>query len=157
MRFSILVSTLKFSADYRFVLILLLFAFLSPAYSQISVPLTIQEAIYPGSPTNGIDRTQGPVAVGVPIPDSANISDISQLGLAGASVGQFRVLGRWPSGNIQWVLVDSQADVPAGGLNTSVSLVPGYGNFGGPNLATDNGPSISIKTGAAQFVIRKKN
>src|SRR5689334_17330910 len=110
---------------------------MSPAYGQTSIPLTIQETLYSGAPTTGINRTQGPVTVGIPLTDFGGVSSVSQLGLAGASAGQFRVLSRWPSGNIQWVLVDTQADVPAGGANTSISVVNGNGNFGGPNLATD--------------------
>jgi len=123
--------------------------------SQLNVPLTIQETIYPGARTNGISRFQDPVSVGVPLADSAAIKSVSQLGLAGASAGQFRVLGRWPDGNIQWVLVDTEADLSAGGENTSVLLTDGGGNFGGPDLAADNGASFTINTGAAQFTIRK--
>jgi hypothetical protein len=123
--------------------------------AQLSVPLTIQEALYPGAPTNGIARSHDPVTVGIPLADSAGISSISQLGLQGASVGQFRVLGRWPSGNIQWVLVDTQADLKGGGKNTAITLTKGSGNFGGANLATDKGASITVDTGVAVFTIRK--
>ena len=86
------------------------------------IPLTIQEAIYPDAPSRGIARDQGPLTVGIPLADSAAIQDISQLGLKGASAGQFRVLGRWPSGNIQWLLIDTQASLGAGiGGNLDVS------------------------------------
>ena len=126
--------------------------------AQLPVQLTVQEALYPGAPTSGIDRVQDPVTVGIPLADSAGISSTSQLGLKGASVGQFRVLGRWPSGNIQWVLVDTQADLHAGGKNTGISLTRGgTGNFGGPALATDKGPTITVNTGLAIFTIRKAN
>src|SRR5579862_19395 len=123
--------------------------------AQVQVPLTIQEALYPGAPTTGLNRTQDPVTVGIPLSDSAGINSINQQGLSGASVGQFRVLGRWPSGNLKWVLVDTQADVTAGGQNQSISVTTGTGNFGGPNLATDNGSNITVSTGVAQFTIRK--
>jgi hypothetical protein len=127
--------------------------------TSINVPLTVQEAIYPGSVT-GIARTAEPVSVGVPLPDSptAGATDISQLSLSGASVGQFRVLGRWPSGRIKWVLVDTQVNITAGQANTSVAMTSGgTGNFGGSNLATDNGATITVSTGAATFTIRKAN
>jgi hypothetical protein len=142
---------------YRFVLFLVFVLALtaSALNAQLSVPLTIQEAIYPGAPTKGIDRNQDPVTVGIPLPDSAGINNINQLGLSGASVGQFRILGRWPDGNIKWVLVDTQASLAAGVQNTSINLTTGAGNFGGPNLATDNGSNITVNTGAAQFTIRK--
>ena len=126
--------------------------------AQLPAQLTVQEALYPGASTSGIDRAQDPVTVGRPLADSAGINNISQLGLQGASVGQFRVLGRWPSGHIQWVLVDTQTDLHAGGKNTGISLTQGgTGNFGGPSLATDSGSTIIVNTGAAQFTIHKAN
>jgi len=136
----------------------LFIAFASTAAAQLPVQLTIQEALYPSAPINGIDRTQDPVTVGIPLADSAGISSVSQLSLQGASVGQFRILGRWPSGNIQWVLVDTQADLHAGGQNTGISLTRGgTGNFGGSSLASDNSSTITVNTGAAVFTIRKAN
>jgi YetA-like protein/Galactose oxidase, central domain len=123
--------------------------------SQLNVPLIIQEAIYAG--VSGIRRSEDPVTVGIPLPDSAGVNSVSQLGLNGASVGQFRVLGRWPSGNVKWILVDTQADVPAGGNNRSIALTAGSGNFGGTNLALDDGATITINTGAAKFTIKKAN
>ena len=121
----------------------------------VHVNLIVQEAVYPGIP--GVARRQEPVNVGVPIADSAGIKSTSQLGLAGASAGQFRVLGRWPSGNIEWVLVDTLADVAAGKTNTAISMTRGSGNFGGPILATEDAAYITIATGASKFVVKKKN
>ncbi len=125
----------------------------SPA--PVRVNLIIQESIYAG--TTGFSRQQEPVTVGVPIADSEGITSTAQLGLAGASAGQFRVLGRWPSGNIEWVLLDALADVSAGRASSSISLTGGSGNFGGPDLAVENTSSITISTGTATFVVRKKN
>lgn len=127
------------------------------AEAAVNVPLIVQEAIYPGS-VAGVTRAADPVSVGVPLPDDAanGITDVNQLTLTGASVAQFRVLGRWPSGRIKWVLVDTQADVAAGQKHTSMALTGGgNGNFGGPNLAVDNGATITIDTGAARFTVRK--
>ena len=124
-----------------------------------NVPLTIQEAIYPGS-VAGINRTNDPVTVGIPLPDdqTSGTTDVSQLTLTGATAGQFRVLGRWPSGRIKWVLVDTLASLSAGGKATGIALVTGgAGNFGGPDLATDNGATITVATGTATFTIRKAN
>jgi len=125
------------------------------ATPRVHASLIIQEAIYSG--IAGLARHQEPVSVGVPIADSAGITSTSQLGLVGASAGQFRVLGRWPSGNIEWVLVDTLADVAAGKTDSSILLTGGSGDFGGPNLATEDAASITISTGAATFVVRKKN
>lgn len=131
-----------------------------------SVPLTIQEALYTGS-VAGISRTADPVSVGIPLPDDPvnGVTDVSQLTLTGASAGQFRVLGRWPSGRIKWVLVDTLVDIVAGQPNQSVALISGgSGNFGGANLAVDNGDgTITVNTtggacgtaGAICFDVRK--
>lgn len=137
----------------------LILAVANPAAAQkpLNVPLTIQEALYPGAPTSGITRDQDPVTVGIPLSDSAGIKNVNQLGLAGAQVGQFRILARWPSGNAMWVLVDTQASLRAGGRNNGIGLTNGRGNFGGPDLAADSGDHITVNTGPAQFSIRKAN
>jgi uncharacterized protein YjdB len=127
----------------------------APQPGLASVPLTVKEAL--PSDITGIARTSDPVTVGIPLPDSASITNINQLGLSGASKGQFRALGYWPDGNIKWVLVDFQDSVTAGGSDTSFSLTKGSGSFGGSNLAMDNGSSISIDTGTSQFSIQKAN
>lgn len=119
------------------------------------ISLIIQEALGPDE--TGVDRVQEPVTIGIPLPDDAHLREISELGLEGARRGQFRVLGRWPSGNLKWVLLDTLADVKAGEPNTSIALKGGKGNFGGPNLAIDEGENIRINTGPGEFIIRKKN
>jgi len=42
--------------------------FILPVWPAVNVPLTIQEALYPGS-VPGVTRTADPVTVGVPLPD----------------------------------------------------------------------------------------
>lgn len=130
-----------------------------PLLAAVNVPLTVQEAIYPGS-IAGVNRTGDPVSAGVPLPDdpATGLSDVNQLTLTGAGAGQFRVLGRWPSGRIKWVLVDTQASLSAGQTNTAITLTSGgSGNFGGPNLATDNGATIAVSTGDGVFTVKKAN
>lgn len=123
--------------------------------AHIYANLTIQEAIYSG--IGGYARFLEPVSVGLPLADSAGIKDISQLGLIGAPAGQFRALGRWPSGNIEWVLVDTLADVGTGKTNSAISLSSGHGNFGGADLAAENNSNITVSTGPAVFVVRKQS
>lgn len=118
------------------------------------IPLIIQEAL--GLNDEGIARVQDPISVGVPLADSDNIQATTELGLEGAVCGQFRALARWPSGNLKWVLVDTCADVEAGGITASLAVTKGNGNFGGKNLAEDLGTEILVHTGVAQFIIRKK-
>src|SRR5688500_13815385 len=109
-----------------------------PAFGAINVPLTVQETVYPGSAA-AVNRAADPVSIGVPLPADATTgaTDVTSLTLTGAPVGQFRVLGRWPSGRIKWVLVDTQATLSAGQKSTGIALTGGgAGNFGGANLAT---------------------
>lgn len=143
-------------SPHSWAVVVVVFGTLAGQAQSIHVPLTIQEALYPGS-VAGVTRTAEPVSVGIPLPDSptGGATDVSQLGLSGSSIGQFRVLGRWPSGRIQWVLVDTQVNLSAGRTNTSVALTNGSGTFGGANLATDQGGTITVSTGTATFTIRK--
>jgi hypothetical protein len=144
----------------------ILFALLaSGAFAQLNVPLTIQEMTYPGA--TGVARTSDPLSVGVPLAkglvpcanaNPASCAGLSSLGLTGATMGQFRCLVEWEDQSCKWVLVDTQATLTAGGVNTAIALTnAGAGNFGGANLATDNGTNITVNTGAAQYTIKKAN
>jgi hypothetical protein len=125
----------------------------APISAQIRVPLTVQEAIYPG--VDPAPRTQAPLTVGIPLPESAGIRSAAELGLEGAHAGQFRILGWWPNGNAKWVLVDAQTDVDSKGTNNRLVLTAGHGSFGGESLAKDFPAKIEVNTGVAEFVIRK--
>ena len=127
-----------------------------PGWAALNVPLTIQEALYPGS-TTGVARSNDPVCVGVPIPLSAALTGTSSLGITGASAGQFRVLTTWDGTNAKWVQVCTIATLNAGGTTSVTMTNTGSGNFGGSNLATDNGSTITVATGAATFTIKKAN
>lgn len=130
------------------------------AYS-VSIPINISESI----PTDisGVARNNDLASFGIPIRDSESITSINQLGISGANDYQFRELGRYPSGNIKWVLIDLLATVSAGN-STSVSLINGTGQSAGPDIAIDNNNDgtansnyITIDTGVATFVIKKSN
>ena len=124
--------------------------------ASVSAQLTVQEAL---GGVSGITRTADPVTAGIPLADSENVASVNQLGLDGAAAGQFRCLTEWPSGNCKWVLVDFQESVTADSTSTAVSLVGGSGNFGGSNLATDNGATITVNTstGGCEFTLKKAN
>jgi len=125
----------------------------APIAAQIRIPLTVQEAIYPGiDPT---PRTESPLTVGIPLPESAGIRSASELGLEGARAGQFRILGWWPNENAKWVLIDTQTNVDSKGTNSGLVLTAGHGNFGGEPLAKEYPIKIEVHTGVAEFVIRK--
>lgn len=129
--------------------------FVVPALAAINVPLTVQEALYTGG-TPGVARTNEPFCMGVPLADAAGITSTGTLALSGASAGQFRVLGSWPDGKYKWVKVCGIVPILSAGGTATVTLTDGgSGNFGGSNLAADNGPTITVSTGTAQFTIRK--
>ena len=137
--------------------LLLTVIFALPGMAALNAPLTIQEAIYPGS-VAGVARSNEPFCMGVPVGDSAAVTGTGTLGLTGATAEQFRILGKWPSGNAKWVKVCGIVPSLAAGSTAQVSLNDaGTGNFGGSDMATDNGTTITVNTGAATFTIKKAN
>ena len=135
----------------------LLFTLAWSSWAALNVPLTVREALYPGSMT-GAARIDEPFTLGVPIPDSAGIASTSVFGLTGATAGQFMVEARWPSGNIKWLKVRATvSSFNAGGTATVTLTDSGTGDFGGTGLATDNGSTITVATGSATFKINKAN
>jgi hypothetical protein len=115
----------------------------------ISIPLTIREVLPAG--VTGLARSNGPVTVGVPIDQGSGVRSVTELGLAGVTVGQFRALSTYPNGDLKFVQVDFQKSLAAGATDTSVALTTGQGNFGGINLASTSVGIISISTGSAFF------
>lgn len=152
-------------SNRRLPLFTLLLAVIQAAFAQTgpNVPITVKEALYPstmgGAYISGVTRTADPVTFGIPFPDDPvnGITSVNALGLSGAVAGQFRAMAVWPSGRLKWVLVDTLADINANQVNNSIALTSGSGNFGGADLATDNGDTITVATGAATFTIRKAN
>jgi YetA-like protein len=136
--------------------ILLLVALLTPALASAQLPatLTVQEALYPGS-VAGVSRTNEPFCQGVPIADSDAVTSVSQLGLTGATAGQFRMLGVWPSGNYKWVEVCGILSSLSAGATASVTLTKtGSGAFGGSNLAAIASGTITVTTGTMTATIK---
>ncbi len=140
----------------------------APVSAAISITVTVQESVFPGAPTSGIARTSEPVQVGIPLPNDASTgaTNISELSLSGVSEGQFRVLACWSGtltatactgGRIKWVQVNTRVSLSAGSTTTFTVTSGATGNFGGSNIATDNGSTISVATGAATFTFRKAN
>ncbi len=133
--------------------------------------LDVSEALFPGDATGtvygasnqntggGIARSNEPVCQGVPIADSQAITSIGSLGLGGGvSAGQFRILSSWPSGHAKWIKTCAiLTALAAGGTDTITLTSTGSGNFGGSNLATDNGATITVATGTGTFTIKKAN
>ena len=133
-----------------------------PRNGVLDLPIVVQELLPAddsGSSTvPGRVRSNEPVTAGIPLGDYDGITDPLVLavhdGNGTAIPAQFRVLRRHPSGNIQWLLVDTKATVGAGGT-TTLRLVRGTNPASGV-LATD-GSTIAVDTGVAQFTIRRTN
>jgi hypothetical protein len=123
--------------------------------------LTVQEALFPGDQTGttfsslgGIARTNEPFCQGVPLADSLGISNDQTLTMTGVTAGQFRTLGRWPSGNIKWVQVCGiVASITAGGTATVTLESGGGGNFGGSNILSGTS-TITANTTAMSATIK---
>src|SRR5581483_5988406 len=127
----------------------------------ISLGIACTTSIY----ATGVNRTNDPLVMGVPIADSdaincgssctinANAPNIN-LRLQNSSGtqldAQFKVLANWPSGNAKWVLVTALASPLANGTDstnilcktgtTTAGITCGAsgGNFPASTLATDN-------------------
>jgi hypothetical protein len=123
------------------------------AWAALNVPLTVQEALYSAGPA-GVNRSNEPFCMGVPIPDSSAITSTGVLTLTGASAGQFRVTESWPDGNAKWIKVCGILPSLTGGSTATVTLTDGgSGNFGGSNIASGSNP-ITVNTGAMTATIK---
>lgn len=127
----------------------------------LNIPLTVT------NPSQDLDRVSEPVSTGVPLPESSQIEDVAALGLRTAEGHpvpvQFRVLARWhgtpedQSKPIKWVLVDFQADVPAGGRTTYFLVDEGPPAPGDNQVRVESSEShIIVDTGQAQFTIDRR-
>lgn len=132
----------------------------------INLPVTVQESVYPGAGTSGIARTDDPTSVGLPIPigvivcggsGPATCTALASLTLSGTTAGQFRCLAVWSDNSCKWLKVATIASLSAGGTATVTLTGGGSGNFGGSNLATDNGATITVASGSATFTVKKAN
>jgi hypothetical protein len=117
------------------------------------------------------NRTTAPVTVGMRVPDSPGIDctvggSPTMLMLQNNSGtqlnSQFRCLGKWPSGNAMWVLVDYQipkftaggvdatlnlADISSGGGNNpSTVMSEQYSGFGTPEAYCQNVNQYLVRT-----------
>jgi len=135
-------------------------------WAQLPITITVQEAlpIHLSNCTSGascgVARSEDSFRAGIPFADDATtgITGTSSLGLTGCTSGQFRSLAAWPSGRIKWLEVQgTPTSLTAGGTTTCTLTGSGSGNFGGPNMATDNGSTITVATGTATYTIKKAN
>lgn len=133
--------------------ILAIFLSLFSLIYAIDIPIKVREAL-PANITIGWNRINEPVKLGIPLMDKEGISSISQIGLQELSIYQFRVLERYPSGNIRWLLADLPATVSASDT-TVYHLVNGSGQPSGM-LATETGTNITVNTEGLSATILKK-
>ncbi len=127
----------------------------------LSVELTVWERA-------GAARRSEPVTSGVPVAQSRGLMATDKLGLFDAGgrqvPAQFTVTSRWggaPSNGahpIRWLLVDFQATVPAHGSAVFTLREGGTGNAHdtGLEVTRNDGESLDVSTGAAQFAFSKR-
>ncbi len=121
----------------------------------MKIPLRFME-------TNGIERVEEPVSVGVPFP-LGMLGDTSVLRLTGRD-GERRPLqctplARWKDGSIKWVLLDFQVSLEAGTERTLLVSMDGKKDDGedDPVLNLRDGEThYSVDTGAAVFEVGKE-
>ena len=121
-----------------------------------SVPLQIRD-------NSGVARREWPVTTGVPLPLGA-VRDVGQLRLTDAAgreiPAQFTVLSRYGArdNSLRWVLLDFQADVPAGG-EVTVHLRndrPAQA-VAAPIRIRESADTISVDTGALVATISRRD
>jgi hypothetical protein len=130
-----------------------------PAVSldELDVPLVVANGL-------SVPRTAEPVTSGVPIPRGLGLTSVTGLRLVGpdgrAVPAQFTPLARWGAAPdedgaaIRWLLVDFQADVPAGGQTIYRLQDLGGAEPALPILSvTEAGGGVTVDTGAAVFVV----
>jgi hypothetical protein len=133
--------------------------------SGLSIPLTLKNT----SPNGALARMKEPVTSGVPLSESLGITDTSDLILLdsqnNAVPAQFTVLSRYggevkdDAKPIRWVLLDFQADVPAGSSSTyRLTLVGNRNAPPAPKLdVQESAAEILVDTGETRFTIDKKS
>ena len=69
---------------------------------------------------------------------------------------QARVTDRWPDGSIRWVVIDTQADVPAAPSHIVVEFPPAASTAGRAGITvTETREGIEVDTRAGQFTVAK--
>jgi hypothetical protein len=104
-------------------------------------------------------RRHEPVSCGIPWPQGA-LGETSQLGLTdhvGRPVKlQSRALDHWPDGSVRWALLDWQAVVENRAVYRVEVLTHSPQEIVSPRIQVrQKGPSLTIDTGVACFVIRE--
>lgn len=112
------------------------------------------------------DRKSENITFGVPFSEAEGIYTVSKFGLFKDGVeldAQFKVTARWgghptdETKKIKWVLVDSKIDNIKPYSNESLKLVTegGKGTASSGIVINENSNSVTVNTGAADFVISK--
>jgi len=127
----------------------------------LDVPIVLTEAA-------GVARSADPVSIGVPVPRGLlkDTSRLCVLDAAGAKVpAQFEVLMHWwptpkypdAGKSIRWVLVDFQADVPAGGKAAYRLADRGPGPRPTSPVTVQRGADgVAVTTGPLEFTVSSK-
>lgn len=146
-----------FNLLHKFLILFALCLFPAlPCFAEdINIPLTVHEAL--NKEIKGINRTGGPVTVGIPFPKGIlhEKDGALKLSLQGVQDYQFRTLAKWPDNSVKWALIDFQADIRTGSSSSNIKVTRGDGNSSAKNLAKDADKKIIIDTGVMYAEISK--
>jgi len=132
------------------------------ASSGFDFPLLVHEVLPPNA--TGFRRVDEPVSVGVPIPDSARVANVSELAVSGVEAFQIRPLAAWPSGNLKWVQLDFLATVEEHETVDGICLIRGseprpsaapLGMAFADRIRIDTGPLRVVATRSGRGILRK--
>ena len=145
------VSTFK--RPIRCLLALIVFAGATLLYAGHT--LMIHLAVYDISATK-LDRGPTAVSVGVPVPESAELTDLENIVLVGAQLAQFRPMSFWPNGSVRWLLIDALVDLPIGQRKMALHLTTGQAAEDRGSLAEERESEIAVETDAVSFMMPKE-
>ena len=133
-----------------------------PAPLPILEILEVRDADGDGT-NDSIDHVHELVQASVPLQQGSGITHVNQLALEGVSDAQFRVLSRYEgslddaSKEIRWVEVDFLANLDANQTHQGVQLLKLDSPATISTLAQQTENTVTIDTGAGQFVVDGSN
>ncbi|MDA1275637.1 MAG: hypothetical protein O2960_16585 [Verrucomicrobia bacterium] len=134
--------------------LLMLLVYLTATWMHAGHTLMIHLAVYDISPSE-LNRGLAHVKIGVPIPESADLTNLGNIVLLGAEFAQFQPMSHWPNGSVRWLLVDALVDLPIGQRRTALHLTTGQAAEESGPLLIERESEIAVETGAVSFVIPK--
>ena len=139
------------------IFLLFLLLGLPSLVSGATYPLAVFETYALGE--SGVARTNEVVSMGFPLSKGV-ASNLSSLGVNGASSQQFVELARWPDNSLKWVLVDFIAPSLGAGVKDTTTYTlttTGSGTTSGASICSLNAGVLTATTGTMTAKVRTNN